>query len=273
MTTEDEGFSRVRQATSDSGWRAQLSDLHGLFAISTMMFDGREAADILRLAATSVPTLSGCETEAAFLVDEDGTSTLQDDVREVHPDLGAEVGGMDGRSGRIDLADGRWRWCYALREPGGPGGLTANLVVGAEHPPPRDELFLLGSLGQQTAAALANSALLKRERRQSVALRELNDQLSASVERLKQQKLVHDVLSTVPASGAGEPGIAHALHQLTALPVAIEDRFGNLRAWGGPGRPDPYPKVGVHRREELLRHAATLSEPVRVKDRLISLVR
>ncbi|VVJ21990.1 Regulator of polyketide synthase expression [Amycolatopsis camponoti] len=273
MTTEDEGFSLVRQATSDSGWRAQLSDLHGLFAISTMMFDGREAADILRLAATSVPTLSGCETEAAFLVDEDGSSTLQDDTREVHPDLGAEVGGMAGRGGRIDLADGRWRWCYALREPDSPGGLTANLVVGAEHTPPRDELFLLGSLGQQAAAALANSALLERERRQSVALQAVNDRLSASVERLEQQTQVHETLTASSVSGAGEPGIADALHELTALPVAVEDRFGNLRAWGGPGRPDPYPKIGVRRREELLRRAATQPRPIRVKDRLVCLVR
>lgn len=146
-------------------------------------------------------------------------------------------------------------------------------MVRAAQAPSRDEFFLLNSLGHQTAAALANSALLKRERRQSVALRELNDQLSTSLERLKQQTQVHDVLSTISASGAGEPGIAHALHQLTALPVAIEDRFGNLRSWGGPGRPDPYPKVAVHRREELLRYAATVPEPVRVKDRLISLVK
>ncbi|WP_372665894.1 PucR family transcriptional regulator [Amycolatopsis kentuckyensis] len=270
MTPEDNEVSRGQEAKTDSWWRTQLSNLYGLFAISMMMFDGREAADIMRLAVTSVPSLSGCTTDAVYLVDEDGTLTPQHGAEEAHPDLGTEVGKLDGQSGRIELADGLWRWCYALR---GLGGLTGHLVVRAERPPSRDEFFLLNSLGQQTAAALSNSALLKRERRQSVALRELNDRLSTSVERLKQQTQVHDVLSTISASGAGEPGIAHALHQLTALPVAIEDRFGNLRAWGGPGRPDPYPKVGAQRREELLRHAATLSEPVRVKDRLISLVR
>ncbi|MGV9366410.1 PucR family transcriptional regulator [Amycolatopsis sp. NPDC003731] len=270
MTPENDAIPLGHEAKTDSWWRAQLSDLYGLFAISMMMFDGREAADILRLAATSVPSLSGCTTDAAYLIDEDGTVTPQDAAEEANPGLGAEVGKLGGHSGRIELADGHWRWCYALR---GLGGLAGNLVVRAEKSPSRDELFLLSSLGQQTAAALANSALLKRERRQSVTLRELNEQLSTSVKRLKRQTQVHDVLSTISASGAGEPGIANALHELTALPVAIEDRFGNLRAWGGPGRPDPYPKVAVHRREELLRHAATLSEPVRVKDRLISLVR
>ncbi|GLY38356.1 CdaR family transcriptional regulator [Amycolatopsis sp. NBRC 101858] len=270
MTPEHDTVPRGREAKTDSWWRVQLSNLYGLFAISMMTFDGREATDILRLAATSVPSLSGCTTDAAYLIDEDGMVIPQDGAEEAHPDLAAEVGKLDGQSGRIELADGLWRWCYALR---GVGGLTGNLVVRAERPPPRDEFFLLNALGQQTAAALSSSALLKRERRQSVALRELNDQLSTSVKRLKQQTQVHDVLSTISASGAGEPGIADALHQLTALPVAIEDRFGNLRTWGGPGRPDPYPKVGVHRRDELLRHAATLPEAVRVKDRLISLVR
>lgn len=270
MTPEGDAVSHGQETKSDSWWRAQLSNLYGLLAISMMMFDGREVAEILRLAATSVPSLSGCTTDAAYLVDEDGTIISRNGAKEAHPDLGTEVGKLGGQSGRIELGDGHWRWCYALR---GPGGLTGTLVVRAEHPPPRGEIFLLDSLCQQAAAALANAALLERERRQSVSLLELNDQLSTSVERLKQQTQVHDVLSTISASGAGEPGIAHALHELTALPVAIEDRFGNLRAWGGPGRPDPYPKVGVHRREELLRHAATHSEPVRVKDRLISLVR
>ncbi|MGW5715034.1 PucR family transcriptional regulator [Amycolatopsis sp. NPDC003865] len=270
MTPEEDAVSLGQEAKTDSWWRAQLSDLYGLFAISMMMFDGRDAAEIMRLAATSVPSLIGCTTDAAYLIEEDGSVTPQNGAEKAHPDLGAEVGKLDGQSGRIELPDGHWRWCHALR---GPGGLTGILVVRAELPPSRGEIFLLSSLCQQAAAALANSALIRRERRQSLALRELNEQLSTSVERLKQQKQVHDVLSTISASGAGEPGIAHALHQLTALPVAIEDRFGNLRAWAGPGRPDPYPKVGVHRREELLRHAATLSEPARVKDRLISLVR
>lgn len=154
-----------------------------------------------------MPSLSGCATEAAVLVDEDGKVTLQDDAGDVHPGLDAGVARPDGQSGQIDLADGRWRWCYAL---GRPGGLTGNLVVRAERPPPRDEFFPLESLGQQTAAALANSALLKRERRQSVELQELNARLSASVDRLEQQTQVHDVLSTISASGAGEPGIARA---------------------------------------------------------------
>lgn len=132
MTPEGDAVSRGQEARTDSWWRAQLSNLYGIFAISMMMFDGREAADIMRLAATSVPSLSGCTTDAAYLVDEDGAVTPQDGAEEAHPDLAAEVGKLDGQSGRIELADGYWRWCYALR---GLRGLAGNLVVRAEQPP------------------------------------------------------------------------------------------------------------------------------------------
>ncbi|WP_285631999.1 helix-turn-helix domain-containing protein [Lentzea sp. NBRC 102530] len=57
------------------------------------------------------------------------------------------------------------------------------------------------------------------------------------------------------------------------IPHRLEDKFGNLRAWAGPGLPDPYPKVPARRREDLLRRAARLTYPVREKDRLISLVK
>ncbi|MBL1116598.1 hypothetical protein JK364_30030 [Streptomyces sp. 110] len=58
--------------------------------------------------------------------------------------------------------------------------------------------------------------------------------------------------------------------QRAGLAAAAEDRFGNLRAWAGPGRPDPYPKPDPERREELLREAARRPRPVRVRDRLVA---
>jgi hypothetical protein len=39
----------------------------------------------------------------------------------------------------------------------------------------------------------------------------------------------------VSASGRAEEGIASALQQLISLPVAIEDRFGNVTAWSAAG--------------------------------------
>lgn len=254
--------------SSDSWWRGQLSNLRGLSVVSTMMFDGREADDIIRLVTTWVPSLSGCGAKAAYLFI-DGAFSRSDDVED-DAELERQVRLLDGGSGSIDLADGSWCWAFALH---GRIGLTGYLVVHAAAEPSKEEFFLLEALGQQTAAALANASLHRREREHALDLQELNGRLSASVARLEQQTHVHEVLSNISVSDADELAIAHAVHQLTSLPVAIEDRFGNLRAWAGPDRPDPYPKPKAHLREELLKRAAAVPHPVREKHRVISLVK
>jgi DNA-binding PucR family transcriptional regulator len=85
------------------------------------------------------------------------------------------------------------------------------------------------------------------------------------------QTTVHESLARVAALGGGEDAIAQALYELTGLPSLIEDRFGNLRSWSGPGRPDPYPVRSVPDQEEMLRRVARGAGPVKVKDRLIVL--
>ena len=55
---------------------------------------------------------------------------------------------------------------------------------------------------------------------------------------------IHERLTKVALGGEGQAGIAQAVYELTDRQTAIEDRFGNLLAWAGPDRPDPYPKAG-----------------------------
>jgi hypothetical protein len=73
--------------------------------------------------------------------------------------------------------------------------------------------------------------------------------------------------------GGGEDAITQALYELTGLSALIEDRFGNLRSWAGPDRPDPYPVRSPTSQEEMLRQVAREAGPVRVKARLIVLAR
>ncbi|MCP2242415.1 PucR family transcriptional regulator [Lentzea aerocolonigenes] len=256
--------------------RAQLSNLYGLFVLSMMMFDGRDAAKILALAATSVPSLGPCAADTTYLM-VGGRLVRTPSGQPADRELDRIVSELEDHDTGVTLSDGKWRWAILLR---GLSGVTGCLVVVAEREPTVDELFLLNVLGQQTSAALASAALHRKEYEQRVELRRSNDeralvnaQLTETVSRLRQQQEVHDVLTRVTASGAGEPGIAHALSDLTGLPVAIEDRFGNLRTWAGAGRPDPYPKMPARRREDLLRRAARATRPLRDRDRLISLVR
>jgi DNA-binding PucR family transcriptional regulator len=61
------------------------------------------------------------------------------------------------------------------------------------------------------------------------------------------------------------------LHDLTGLPVAVEDRYGNLSAWAGPGQPDPYPKPSAYERARLLRRLMAAGRSVRDSDRVVAL--
>jgi sugar diacid utilization regulator len=74
----------------------------------------------------------------------------------------------------------------------------------------------------------------------------------------------------VALEGEGQEGIAQAVYELTGYPAAIEDRFGNLRAWAGPGRPDHYPKETPRHRDGLLRRAVKAAGPIRDGERLFS---
>jgi sugar diacid utilization regulator len=111
-------------------------------------------------------------------------------------------------------------------------------------------------------------------------LRRLREENTAAMSRLANalsdlmfERSVHRSLCGIPASGGGERGVAEALHRLTGLPVVIEDRFGNVRAWAGPGRPNPYPISSPSQREEFLRDAARCGSATRIKDRLAAVVR
>ena len=84
-------------------------------------------------------------------------------------------------------------------------------------------------------SALANAHLHGREREQA-------RELGAANLALRRSMSIHDRLTRVALSGEGQDGIAQAVDELTGCPVAIEDRFGNRRAWAGPGEPDPGPK-------------------------------
>lgn len=173
-------------------------------------------------------------------------------------DLGGVVVPADG--GRVELADVPWAWAYPMPDPCGQVGY---LVVGAAREPAANERLLLQVLAQQAGGALANARLSSREREQTAELRLAN----LALQRSRQ---IHDRLTRVARQGSGQDGIAQAVYELTQRPAAIEDRFGNLRAWAGPGRPDPYPKAVPERRDALLRRAIAAPGPLRDSERLVS---
>ncbi len=221
--------------------RRQLSDLHGLFVLGMLMTETRNAEEIVRLALGSAPALGPCEVVEAHLSDDGAPPPLPDHA---------------------------WTGAFPLH---GPGGFRGHLVVGAATAPPPEAEFLWRVLAHQVGASLANADLYRQERAAAAAVAGANAQLAATVADLERTVVIHEVLTRATADGQGEAGIAAAVHELTGRAVAVEDRWGNLRAWAGPDQPDPYPKPTRRTREDLIRRAQREGRPLSAGGRLIAL--
>ena len=239
----------------DGPVREQLSALRSMLVLAMLLTQQDSQDSILHYVANAVESLGSCTTEGIFL---DG---MWQDVRrpgQKAARLPAVVEVAEG--GPVTLADVPWSWAYSLGSRHGPAGY---LVVGAQTPPAESERFLLQVLAQQAGVALANARLHSREREQAEELRLANLSLVSSME-------IHDRLTKVAFGEEGQAGIAQAVYELTDCPAAIEDRFGNLLAWAGPHRPDPYPKADPAERDRLLNRAVAAAGPVTDGERLIS---
>ncbi|MFE5814278.1 PucR family transcriptional regulator [Streptomyces sp. NPDC056479] len=251
-------------------------DPHGLLMLSHTLFNCAEQSEIVRLAMRHVSALGPYHAEAGYLATDDGLSRIpgHDVGAPTVDDAGMkELGEADGS---VPLP-GSWTWAFGLR---GADRLLGYLVVSSHSGPDEQGQFLLSTLVGLTSAALSltvaraaqhdDAGELSRLRTErDTALRQLDTVRS----ELQLQKTVHETLDRVAARGGGEDAITRALYELTGLSALIEDRFGNLRSWAGPDRPDPYPVRSSTSQEEMLSQVAREAGPVRVKDRLIALAR
>jgi sugar diacid utilization regulator len=218
------------------------------------MTECQDEEEILALAVSAVPSLGRGRAVAIWLDGEWHEAGFSPDPLPCRASLTAAIKHLGGEGGPIQLAELPLAWAYSLSRLDGASGF---LVATWPKEPEEHEQSLLQALAQQTAVALANARLHARERESSSMLRMTLD--------------IHERLTRVAAAGEGLDGIAHAVHELTGHPVAIEDHFGNLQVWAGPGRPHPYPEVPQTQREQLLRRAMLSECPVREADRLVVL--
>ena len=259
--------------------RDQLASFRPLLALSMVMTSSRDETEILRIATTAVPSLSGGRVEAAYF--DDGWRSVGSASRPADADaLQAQFAALGRIGGAVQVEGAHWAWAYPLFSLDDLGGY---LVVSLDTEPEPHYQFLLNVLAQQTGAALANARLHTRERASTereraiadelrstnLSLEEAMTQLAHSSSAVARSLDIHNQLTAVASAGKGQEGIARTLHQLTGLPVAIEDRHGNLTAWAGPGRPDPYPKPTPARREQTLQRALDARGPIRDRGRLI----
>jgi sugar diacid utilization regulator len=251
---------------SDNGLlRAQLTNLRALLVLSILMTESADDEQILRLAVSAASAL-GAWRIAGFAVG-DTWRTDAGRAGSVPPELDEQLRALPETGGQVSL-DGGWAWGYPLRSIAGPIG---HMVVYAECQPAGEEQFLAQVVAQQTGVAVSNARLHASERAIAGELARANAALEETVATLRRGMQIHERLTQVEAAGEGASGIAEALHDLTGLPVAVEDRYGNLSAWAGPGQPDPYPKPSAYDRAQLFRRVMMAGRSVRDGDRVVAL--
>jgi sugar diacid utilization regulator len=252
----------------DLAVRDQMSRLQSLLVLVMVMIEGRDEREILRLATTSVASFGECRIGGAFLSDGGWHEVIGSCTRlQVRTDVEAQFAVLTEAGGAITIQGEVWAWAFPLRAVEGQLGF---LAVAADAEPSEGDQFLLRVLAQQTGIALANARSHARERATAAELRTANAALAESNGALERATAIHDRLTRVAFEGEGQQGIATVLHELTGYPVAVEDAYGNLRAWAGPNRPDTYPKEPPARRAELLRRADLEGHPLREGNRLLA---
>jgi sugar diacid utilization regulator len=254
--------------TANGNLRERLGEFRALLVISLLMTESVGEDQILELAASSAPGLGTWRIEGYGFTDGRWRRGI-DQSAPVPSDLAGQLAALDGGTGRVDLPGRGWAWAFPLRSVSGPLG---HLVASCAREPSSEERFLIQVIAQQTGVAVSNARLHAKERATAAELAATNAALADTVASLRRSMDIHDRLTRVAVSGDGQQGIAKALHELTGMSVAIEDRYGNLSAWAGPGKPDPYPKESFAKRELLLRQLIRASKPVRDGERLVLLV-
>jgi sugar diacid utilization regulator len=249
---------------TDENLRDRLGEFRALLMISLLMTESVSEDQILDLAASSAPGLGPWRIEGYGFTDGRWRPATAP-VNLPADDLAARLAAFGSGGGQVELPGRTWAWALPLRSA---GGLLGHLVASCEREPSAEERFLIQVVAQQTGVAVSNARLHAKERATAAELAAANTALAETVTSLRRNMDIHERLTRVAISDEGQPGIAKALHELTGMPVAIEDRYGNLSAWAGPGQPDPYPKESFAKREHLLRRLIRDGKPVRDGERL-----
>jgi sugar diacid utilization regulator len=250
----------VADGAAGTSRRDALSSLRSLLVLAQLMTESNAEHQIFELSVGAARSFVA-GSAAGIILDEDLRYPSPEELADVN------VSGLEDYGGAVTVRSRPWGWAYPLRALPGRFGW---LVVGAADEPDSEQQFLLRALAQQTGSAVANLRLHEQERRATAELATANAALEQTLEALRYSMTTHERLTTVAASGEGREGLARAVHELTGHPVAIEDRYGNLRAWAGPNCPDPYPKDPAARREQLLRRALREKRPIRDGGRLLA---
>jgi DNA-binding PucR family transcriptional regulator len=250
--------------------RAYAASLNSLLVLSMLMFESAREDQIFHLAASALPSLApGCELIGIrYLGDWRAGSPQLDKDRPLRVEMAREVDALPAAGGPLTVDGSAWAFAFTLRSPREALGF---LAVQADREPTSEEQFLLRTLAQQTGVALVNARMAQRDRERATELSQVNEALATGLSDLRHTLQIHSRLNEVALSGRGQQALADAVQELTGFDVAVEDRYGNLRAWAPGDPPDPYPKPTPHARDRFMRALSSDRRPQRHGDRLVAL--
>ncbi|MEW6472294.1 MAG: helix-turn-helix domain-containing protein [Actinomycetota bacterium] len=252
--------------------REHAASLHSILALSMLMTESANEEQILHFATTSLASLApSCELAGVYCTEtyswKLGSRRLEHDPL-LRSTLERQMKSLGQGGGSLTVATAGWAFAFSLRSIHEGVGF---LVVLADVDPNPEEQFLLRVLAQQTGVALTNARMVKRSQDTAAELAASNDALGRSLADLHRTMEIHARLDEVASSGRGRQALAQTLHDLTGFAVAIEDRYGNLRAWAPGEVPESYPKPEPSAREQLLKELAADGRPRRHGDQLVAL--
>jgi sugar diacid utilization regulator len=269
MTASATHRTNVPTSVSDTELelRQQLSNLRGLLALSMMMTERRQLDEILHLATTAIPALVSARPLGVHLPLGDGARwhAMRPDLDQpaFRADILTQLQRLPRNGGALTISGEPWAWAFGLPSPVDQIG---TLIVASDNAPSEADMLVLRSLAQQTGIALSNARL-------HASHRTTNEQLSETVAALRNQTAIHDRFTQVALTGGGYQGVVDALFELTGLAASIEDRAGQVIASAGPSDTPVGRAVFNTKRESLIQGAALAGRPVRVGDRLLTVVR
>jgi len=203
---------------------AQLPSGDVVLILSRILTQASSADQVMRLVTAVIPSIVPCHKALVW-----HPSKSSDYYQRAPKKLGRALARLT-EPGRLETGEQCSCWAFPLSVP--VAGEPIFLITLGTEPLSSQDAFLLSMLAQLCGAVIGKLKLVSSEQANLRQAATRNAELQSTVSSLTKITEIHRRLTEV-AADAGELGIADTLHELTALPVLIQDGRGNPRAIAG----------------------------------------
>jgi hypothetical protein len=181
-----------------------------------LMLDRHTVDEVLQVLDSSVEAVTGCALVLVLFRQHGEWTTWP-------PAAGDPVRREVTSPPSLVREGGSWTCTTAVAPLAGQPG---QLVLRSSTEPGTGQLFLVERLGHLLGAALADAELHERDRRRTIELDKVNEELAATVASLRHRGVVQESFSRLAVAGR-EGDVAESLSRLTGRTVVVRDAFGH----------------------------------------------